>query len=235
MLSHASMIAGKTMGFKPTVGAVKSVQLANAAAKKVSEEVDTWPRQAADGQEQMTAERKAQIRAEGEARRAEAARKKEEAEKLRIEEERKARAAELEEKRRMRAEAEKRRKEREEKIAIAAREKAAKEEAEKAAAKAKVCYSQSSSHCDTNQRPRKRARSASLPRLLSTSLLQRPRRWCPTAPTSPRTDSRRQATPSLCALSSPSTHLLDRHPLSPCHHPSSAQRASGQPRRSQPA
>ena len=36
MLSHASTIAGKTLGFKPTTGPVKSIALAAAAAKKVS-------------------------------------------------------------------------------------------------------------------------------------------------------------------------------------------------------
>jgi len=36
LLSHASTIAGKTLGFKPTTGPVKSIQLAAAAAKKVS-------------------------------------------------------------------------------------------------------------------------------------------------------------------------------------------------------
>lgn len=139
-LSQAATIAGKTLGFKPTVGTVKSVVLAGAAAKKVSQRF-TVPRNCPYGQEQNQRERRLQLKEQADQRKAEAARQKAQEERTKLEEDRKARAAEVEEKRRLRLEADKKRREKEEKNLAAAREKTLKEEAEKLAARVKVCHS----------------------------------------------------------------------------------------------
>lgn len=138
LLSQASIIAGKTLGFKPTVGTVKSVQLASVAAKKVSLETGS-PTAVLILQEQNQRERRLQLKEQADQRKAEAARQKAQEERTKLEEDRKARAAEVEEKRRLRLEADKKRREKEEKNLAVAREKALKEEAEKVAARAKVC------------------------------------------------------------------------------------------------
>lgn len=132
-------MGGKTLGFKPVTGQVKSLQMATAAAKKVSASMQIL-RPKADVKEANAFDKRAGLKAEVEQRKAEAARRKQEEDRIKAEEDKRARAAELEEKRRIRLEQDKKRKEREERLALAAREKAAKEEAEKAATRAKVRF-----------------------------------------------------------------------------------------------
>ena len=84
----------------------------------------------------MTAEKRAEIKKQQEARKEAATKRKAEEDRVRAEEERKVKIAELEEKKRQRAELEKRRLEREERMAQLAKEKALKEEREAVAQRA---------------------------------------------------------------------------------------------------
>jgi hypothetical protein len=138
LLNQASTIAAKTLGVKATVVPVKSVQLAQAAAKKVSYQYLKDHGSNLTNQEQDAAARKLNFREQAEARRLEAMRKKTEEDKASKAEQERIRLQELEKGQRMKAELEKKRAERDQHVAqnLKAQEERLKKEA--AAAKAKV-------------------------------------------------------------------------------------------------
>jgi hypothetical protein len=137
LLSQASTIAAKTLGVKPAAAPVKSVQLAQAAAKKVNS-FQTLSANETDGQEQDAATRKINLREQAEARRLDAVRKKAEEEKARQAEQDRIVIQEREKGLRMKAELERKRIERDQHMAQALKTQEERLKKEAAAAKAKV-------------------------------------------------------------------------------------------------
>lgn len=140
VLTQAERMAGKVLGVKPTPSRVKSVQAAEAAARK----------------EQQDKERRAKVREEVDRKKAEDKKRKEDAERAKAEEERQKRLADEEERRRQLANKEKIRKAKMEKAEQQKREreaeaqKKAEEEAAAAAAKRKAASTLNRSASSSN-------------------------------------------------------------------------------------